>query len=167
MHLVTAKSLENLKLGRQKGTNHLTGIPKSKKHREKMSRIMKEWCKNNPDKVKARGKKLRGENHYAWKGGETILNQSIRRMTENIYWQRAVKKRDGKCKLCGSLEELEADHIIPLKLIIQQYAIKDREDARNCKLLWDLTNGITLCKRCHCKKDNRKYTPDGQGRRKK
>jgi hypothetical protein len=35
MHLVTKKSLENLKLGRQKGTNHLEGIPKSKAHKEK------------------------------------------------------------------------------------------------------------------------------------
>ena len=98
MHLVTKKSLENLKLGRQKGTNHLLGISKTKSHKKNMSRIMKDWCKNNPDKVKARGEKMRGANHYLWKGGETILNKSLRRMTENIYWQRAVKKRDKKCK---------------------------------------------------------------------
>ena len=157
MHLVTKKSLENLKLGREKGTNHLLGIPKTKSHKKNMSRIMKEWCKNNPDKVKARGKKMRGANHYLWKGGETILNQSIRRMTENIYWQRAVKKRDGKCRLCGSKKELEADHIIPLALLLEQHKITNRDEARECKELWDLENGMTLCRRCHYKKDNRKY----------
>ena len=157
MHLVTKKSLENLKLGRQKGTNHLLGIPKTKSHKKNMSRIMKEWCKNNPDKVKARGEKMRGANHYLWKGGETILNQSLRRMTENIYWQRAVKKRDKKCMECGSIKELEAHHIIPIKALIERYKIKNRDDARVCSEFWDLNNRKTLCRKCHYKLDNRKY----------
>lgn len=147
----------NLELGREKGTNHLEGIPKSKAHKEKMSRIMKEWCKDNPDKVKERGEKMRGENHYKWKGGVTILNQSIRRMTENIYWQRAVKKRDKKCQHCGSEKELEAHHIIPLAMILEKYNITCRDEARACSELWDLKNGITLCRKCHYKLDNRKY----------
>lgn len=163
--MVTEKSLENLKLGRQKGTNHLMGIPKSASHRNKMRRIMREWCKNNPEKVKARGKKIRGANHYRWKGGKSKLNISIRTMTENRKWMDAVKKRDGKCRLCESEDELEADHIIPLALILKHYQIKNRNDARQCRLLWDIKNGITLCRRCHYKKDNRKYSKNGYGRR--
>lgn len=166
MHLVTKKSLENLKLGRQKGTNHLLGISKSAKHKRNTARAIKKWCKENPDKVKERAKKWRAEKHYLWKGGESILNQSIRRMTENIYWQRGVKKIDGKCRLCESKEELEAHHIIPLKVLLKLFHIKNREDARNCPQLWDLSNGMTLCRKCHCKLDNRKYNKNGNGRRK-
>ena len=156
MHLVTAKSLENLKLGREKGTNHLTGISKSKSHREKTKRTMSEWCKNNPDKVKARGAKNRAENHYLWKGGISNLNQSIRQMNEYRNWQRKMKRRDKEC-ICGSTKELESHHLIPLKLLIEIHKIKTRDDARNCKELWSMKNGITLCRKCHYKTDNRKY----------
>lgn len=147
----------NLELGREKGTNHLEGIPKSQAQKDKMKKKMSKWCKDNPDKVKERGKKMRGENHYNWKGGVTILNQSIRRMTENIYWQRAVKKRDKKCQHCESKKELEAHHIIPLKALIERYKIKNRDEARMCSEFWDLNNGLTLCRKCHYKIDNRKY----------
>lgn len=147
----------NLILGREKGTNHLEGIPKSQSQKKKMKEKMAKWCNDNPDKVKERGKKIRGENHYRWKGGVTILNQSIRRMTENIHWQRAVKKRDKKCQHCGGEKELEAHHIIPLAMILQKNNITNQDEARDCAELWDLNNGITLCRKCHYKLDNRRY----------
>ena len=147
----------NLELGREKGTNHLEGIPKSQTQKSKMKKIMAKWCKENIDKVKNRGEKTRGENHYNWKGGVTILNQSIRRMTENIYWQRAVKKREGKCQHCESKKELEAHHIIPLAMILEKNNITTRDEARECKELWNLNNGIALCRKCHYKLEGRKY----------
>jgi 5-methylcytosine-specific restriction endonuclease McrA len=147
----------NLVLGREKGTNHLSGIPKTQTHKNKMKGIMSKWCNDNLDKVKERGKKIRGENHYLWKGGTTILNQSIRRMTECIYWQRAVKKRDGKCMKCGKEKQLEAHHKKSLKEIIKEYNITNRDEARKCENLWDLNNGITLCRKCHYELENRTY----------
>jgi len=147
----------NLKLGREKGTNHLEGIPKSQAHKNKMKKKMAEWCKDNPDKVRERGQKTRGENHYLWNGGVTVLNQSIRRMTENIYWQRAIKKRDGKCQDCGGVRNLEAHHITPIKVILEANNITNRDEARECLELWDLENGITLCRKCHYKLENRTY----------
>lgn len=147
----------NLILGREKGTNHLTGIPKSQSHKDKTKNKITKWCKNNPVKVKERGKKTRGENHYLWNGGVTILNQSIRRMTENIYWQRAVKKRDKECRECGVVLNLEAHHITPIKSILEVNNITNRDEARACLELWDLKNGITLCRKCHYKLENRKY----------
>lgn len=166
MHLVTAKSLENLKLGRKAGRKYPNRPPQSEKEKQKRSKALKRWCRENPDKLKARGAKCRAENHYKWKGGTTKLNISIRRMTENRNWMEAVKKRDGECRLCGGKEELEADHIISLALLLERYKIKNRDEARACKELWDIENGITLCRRCHCKKDNKKYTKNGYGRRK-
>lgn len=166
MHLVTKKSLKNLELGRQKGTNHLNGIPKSKEHKEKMSRIMKEWCKNNPDKVKARAKKNRGENHYLWKGGETKISLSIRKMSEMRKWKNEVVWRDKVCQKCFTDIDLEAHHKKPVKNIIEENKITNRDEARACKELWDLENGVALCIKCHCEEHGRKYVATGFGRKK-
>ena len=130
----------NLKLGRQKGTNHLEGIPKSKTQKDKMKKIMAKWCKENPDKVKARGAKCRAEKHYNWKGGVDGIGQSIRRMSECEKWRDKVKNRDKKCQHCGGNKNLESHHIIPVQMIIEKYQIKSREDARMCEFLWDIKN---------------------------
>jgi hypothetical protein len=156
-HKVTARSLENLKLGRRKGTNNLTGIPKSKESNLKRSISHKKWCKENPEKVKARGVKCRGENHYLWKGGIANFNQSIRQLNEYRNWQRKRKRRDRVCKNCGETRFLESHHIIPLQMIIEKYGIKNRDDARSCNELWDINNGITLCRKCHYKLHGRTY----------
>lgn len=154
----------NLELGRQKGMNK-KGHTNTPEEKAKRSKTLKQFYIDNPEVAQERGKKLRAELHYKWNGGITLFNQSIRGMHENRKWQKAVKKRDKKCLFCAKAEELEADHIIPLAKILKEYKITDREQARNCKLLWDINNGRTLCKRCHCKKDNRRYTPNGYGRR--
>lgn len=51
-------------------------------------------------------------------------------------WGQKVKSRDHyTCQRCGSTEDVEAHHIIPY--------------AGNLALRYDLTNGITLCRKCH------------------
>jgi hypothetical protein len=154
----------NLQLGRKKGNNHLTGIRKSEESNQKRSQSHKIFSQRYPDKIKQRGMKTRGENHYNWKGGVTSINQSIRRMTEHRKWMDSVKERDGKCMRCSGLNELESHHRISFINIII-FNIKNREDARNCKELWDIDNGLTLCSLCHCKEHNRIYSPTGKGKR--
>ena len=51
----------NLELGREKGTNHLEGIPKSKASNIKRSITLKKFGKEHPKKLAERGKKCRGE----------------------------------------------------------------------------------------------------------
>lgn len=153
----TSKQLNALKLGRTKGDNHLAGIPKSKHQKQIMSIKMLNWCKNNKTKVVERGKKSRGKNHYNWKGGISKLNLSIRLMVEYRKWQQKIKHRDKKCIYCNSILELESHHIIPFSMIIEKHNIKSRDEARLCKELWNIKNGITLCKRCHYKLHGRKY----------
>jgi 5-methylcytosine-specific restriction endonuclease McrA len=164
---ITEKQNNALALGRKPGTNNRNGYKHKTESKQKASESHKAWCKANPDKVKARGEKTKGENHYQWKGGVARLNISIRQMTENRKWIQAVKERDRACLFCGSTIELEADHIKPLALIVLKHKIKNRADAKNCAELWDISNGRTLCKKCHCEKDGRKYTINGNGRRKK
>jgi len=157
--------LVNLALGREKGTNHLQGIPKSEESKRKRSVTHKIYWEEHPDKLKERGLKTRGENHYQWKGGISSLNQSIRVMVENRKWMDSVKERDKKCTKCNNIEDLESHHLIRIKKIIEKYSIKNRADARNCKELWDINNGITLCSECHCKEHNKIYNKIGVGRK--
>ncbi len=151
------KALKCLDLGREKGTNHLQGIPKSKDSNTKRSKSHKKWCKENPDKVKARGVKCRAEKHYNWKGGSSRLNISIRAMTENRKWMDAIKERDRECEVCETTKTLESHHIISLAVLINSHGIKNRDDARKCVKLWDLNNGRTLCQKHHYKLHGRKY----------
>jgi len=63
-------------------------------------------------------------------------------------------KRDNYvCVLCKSRKDLEVDHIKRYLNIVNENNIKTTEDARNCKELWDISNGRTLCRECHRKTD--------------
>lgn len=154
---LTDAQLAALAKGRKPGTNNRTGYKHREETKSKVSASQKAWCAANPDKVKARGEKVRGANHYNWKGGCSRLNASIRRMTENRKWMDAVKVRDGKCIVCGAVENLESHHIVPLAVLVGVHGITNREEARNCAALWNLSNGMTVCGRCHYKIHGRKY----------
>ena len=162
----TDKQKEALKLGRQKGTNHLEGNKHSEETKRKMSESAKKWCAENPEQATARAINNRGENHYKWNGGSSQLNTSIRRMTEYRKWADAVVRRDGVCMKCGIDTDLEAHHSKSLANIIIVHDITTIEQARNCTDLWNVNNGTTLCERCHCECHGREYTPIGFGRRK-
>ena len=131
------------------------------------SAALKAWCAANPDKVRQRAAKNSGPNNYRWNGGSSRLNVAIRRLTEHRRWMDAVVRRDGKCFGCGAYTDLEAHHVKPLAEIVAEHGITTREQARECVELWDLSNGIALCERCHCEHHGRAYTPTGNGRRKK
>jgi len=154
---LTDAQLTALSLGRKPGTNNRTGYKHREESKRKASESHKAWCAANSDKVKARSDKTRGKNHYKWKGGCSRLNAAIRCLTENRKWMNAVKARDGKCLVCGSTEKLESHHIVPLAVLVGVHGITNREQARECKELWDLENGMTVCARCHYKIHGRKY----------
>lgn len=155
---VTPAQQAGLSLGREKGTNHRTGYRHTPEAKKKASASHLKWCAENPDKVNARAEKLRGEQHYRWNGGVSKLNLSIRQMNENRKWMEAVKDRDGrKCVRCGSGECLESHHKKELAVLIQEHGITSRDDARNIAELWDISNGETLCERCHYSEHGRIY----------
>jgi len=156
---ITIAQQQALALGREKGTNHRTGYRHKASSKRKASRSHKLWCRAHPDLVAARGAKTRGELHYNWKGGSTRLNVSIRRMTEHRKWMDAVRVRDGHCA-CGSVRDLESHHIVPLATLVARYGVKNREDARACAALWELSNGVTKCQRCHYRIHRRRHYDD-------
>ena len=154
---ITDSQLASLALGRKSGTNNRTGYKHREESKRKASVSHKAWCAANPDKVKVRGEKMRGAKHYNWKGGSSRLNSSIRRLTENRRWMDSVKERDGKCTVCGSVEQLESHHVVSIAALVSVHGIKNRDQARDCNALWDTANGITVCTRCHYKIHGRKY----------
>lgn len=95
---------------------------------------------------------LAGKKHPNWKGGITSLNLVIRHCFKYRQWRSDIFKRDKYiCQLCGQKGViLESDHY-PKKfsMIIKEYQITNIKKAINCKELWDIKNGRTLCQKCH------------------
>lgn len=80
------------------------------------------------------------------------IHDQIRALSEYARWRMSVYQRDNfTCQMCGRCGsgDLVVHHKIFLSKIIKEYKIKSPDEARNCYLLWDLNNGVTLCNRCH------------------
>lgn len=104
---------------------------------------------------------LTGENSPQWKGGGTTLQFKIRGTQEYRIWRHRVFKRDNyTCRKCGSRcgngkrVILHAHHLKPLSLIIGLFRknfplLSVEYMAMKSKDLWDINNGITLCRKCH------------------
>jgi len=92
----------------------------SEKHRKEMSKAIP-----------------KGEKHWNYKGGITPENRRIRESLEFRLWREAVFEKDNfTCQKCGQQGGyLHPHHIFNFATYI---------DKR-----FDITNGITLCKKCH------------------
>ncbi len=97
---------------------------------------------------------IRGKNNGNWKGGVTSLNQQLRHCIEYKNWTKEILKRDNwTCKFCKKRGgDLQADHYPKcFAEIREEYNIKSYKEAQDCKELWDINNGRTLCIKCHKK----------------
>jgi len=92
-----------------------------------------------------------GKNSRNWQCGKTNLRRLIPQLDKYKQWRSDVFKRDNwTCQTCNKRGcYLEAHHIKSLKEIFSDNKIKNSEDALKCKELWELNNGVTLCKDCH------------------
>jgi hypothetical protein len=94
-------------------------------------------------KSKGLGKKgLAGELNPKWKGGITPMNKAIRNSREARTWRASVFERDDwTCQKCGRRSRknnylrIEAHHLRPFATFPQ--------------LRFEISNGLTLCKKCH------------------
>jgi len=93
-----------------------------------------------------------GEKAPGWKGGLTRVQKLIRdHLSKATNWTQEVFARDDYCcqRCIKRGGRLQAHHIVKLSAIIIQYGIKSLEDVDKCGLLFDLSNGVCLCKGCH------------------
>lgn len=119
--------------------------------------------KHRPDHVVKyfKSKLPRGEQHFRYKKPEDRIepiNGQIRNCQKSKDWKFSVLKRDNfQCQICSSKKTLQVDHIIPFTKIKKEFNVKTLDDAIECELLWDISNGRTLCLKCHKKTDTYGY----------
>ena len=107
---------------------------------------------SNPENQKKYGFKGKREKNPNWQGGIYPLAMLIRTSDKYYNWRFFILKRnDFQCIDCGSKLQIEADHIIPFSFLLKKNNITTLEEAMNCKELWDVNNGRTLCRKCHQK----------------
>jgi len=83
----------------------------------------------------------------------TLIKRALRDHFKSTAWRMAVFERDNyTCQDCGKRGYLEAHHKKPFIQIIEGNNIKTLKEGIFCDELWDLDNGITLCKKCHKKR---------------
>lgn len=72
-----------------------------------------------------------------WKGGVTLAKQKERHSVQAVQWRKEVFTRDNfTCQICGKVGgNLNAHHI--------------KKWADYPELRYEVSNGITLCERCH------------------
>lgn len=143
--------------GFQKGHKINLGKKYSKKWRENISKNHNPISNKNLTYVPPKGT-------IPWNKGtgiKSFLRNKIRSCIKYWEWRTSVFKRDNfTCQWCNKRGgELEAHHINPFIKILRIYNIKSLNEAENCSELWDINNGITLCKKCHnkTKNGNKKY----------
>ena len=91
-----------------------------------------------------------------WRGGVTKVSKSVRECYRYKEWRNQVFKRDNwTCQDCfvrGGVE-ISPHHIKSFRELLDENNIKSRCEAIKCEELWDVTNGKTLCRKCHLKTD--------------
>lgn len=94
-----------------------------------------------------------GKNNNKYIDGRSFLEQSIWKLSIYKIWRKQIFERDNFiCQICHKKNiYLEAHHKIPLLHIIELFQLKTIQQVIKCKLLWDINNGISLCKKCHNK----------------
>lgn len=144
------KAINPIKKGEHRGRN--TEFKKGIKVWNKGRHLTVEERKKIADSLPIR----RGEKAGNWKGGTTKLGQLIRSCKKYKDWVRKCFIRDkftcqkckGKCKK-GKKIYLHCHHKKSFYKILEENNIKTLEDALNCKELWNMNNGQTLCIPCH------------------
>lgn len=92
-----------------------------------------------------------GKINPSWKGGVSKLSRRIRILAEYKEWRSKVFQRyNFTCQRCGKHgSQLHAHHIKPFYKILAENRLATIEQALLCQDLWQVSNGQTLCTKCH------------------
>jgi 5-methylcytosine-specific restriction endonuclease McrA len=85
-----------------------------------------------------------------------LLKLKIRNTTKYLNWRLSVLKRDNfTCTICrtsvkdNKRPRLEVHHAKIFDEICKENNVSTVEQALECKELWNINNGISICYRCH------------------
>lgn len=125
--------------------------PLTKTQKKQISETLKRKYASGEIKVvisEAQKEKLRarkGALSQSWRGGRTAEKELLRKRSAWKHWRTAVFKRDNyTCQDCGQRGGILEPHHI-------------KEVANYPELVYDISNGKTLCHSCHKKTDNYGY----------
>jgi hypothetical protein len=91
-----------------------------------------------------------GKNSPHYINGNTKFIKAFRNLKKYILWRNKVFKRDNyTCQICNKTGNINAHHKIPVSIIFRLYNLTTIFKILKCKLLWDVSWGITLCEKCH------------------
>ena len=114
----------------------------TEEHKKKLSEAKKgekhfNYGKHLPLETRQKiSKAQKGPKSVNWKGGLTSEEKQIRASIEYRDWRRSVLRRDNYCcPICGSKKLLCAHH--------------KKSFTEHSRFRLDVSNGITLCKKCH------------------
>lgn len=140
---IKGKHWKMSKQGKENIKKSRIGMKFSEKHKEnlrkaKMGERNNNWNKKPSIKTRKKlSKSHKGEKGSNWKGGITSKNKEIRNSIEFRLWREAIFIKDNwicqRCKISGG--HLHPHHIFNF--------------ASYFDLRFDISNGITLCKKCH------------------
>ena len=84
------------------------------------------------------------------------LKLKIRNATKYLNWRLSILKRDNfACKICHTSVKgnkslrLEAHHAKTFDEICKENNVSTVEQALECKELWNVNNGFSICYTCH------------------
>jgi len=111
-------------------------------------------CSSTKCRAELTRQSLGGDRHWNWQGGITKFRNQLRNSERYTNWRNAVYARDNyTCRECGCRGQMEAHHLISFSTILRENKIKTMRQAQQCKKLWDVRNGLTLCLACHKETD--------------
>lgn len=151
---------------RRKMSERMTGTKQSPEAIEKVrqANIGKKHSAETRRKLSESHKDKWGEKSSHWKGGITPVAQAVRNSLKYARWRQDCFIRDKfTCQQCGDDRggNLEVHHkrlfSVLLKEAIKYLPLfKEFEAVMAYEPMWNLNNGITLCSKCHQKKNRRK-----------
>jgi hypothetical protein len=95
--------------------------------------------------------RYREKNNF-WKGGISGLQNSLRNTWQYKEWRKKIFTRDNyRCRHDGYDKgtNLVAHHLEKFGQLLKKYRINTVEKALECRELWNISNGLTVCHECH------------------
>ena len=123
---------------KKSGEANILGFPKPKKEtkedkiKKKIKRVRKKK-QEKIDKILSTRKKIKPVKRKR-KRKKIIKNKSWYKSHSDTLFSKLIRRRDGRCQVCGTTENLQCSHVVP---------------RANLHLRWDDNNAKALCIKHH------------------